>query len=60
MQNDTPVYHANAYNHVTGQFDIWVGTGTLEAIEKRGLKPALQELLYCPKEWLTEGWRSRP
>jgi hypothetical protein len=57
MQNDTAIYDALAYNPSTVQHDIWVGQGTLEAIQKRGLKPDLATLKYCSKELLTDGYR---
>ena len=60
MKNDTAVYPALAFNPVTCNYNSWKGTGTREAIAKRGLRPDLTELLYCPKEWLVDGWRDRP
>ena len=59
MPNDTPIYDAMAYNPSTVQYDEWVGQGTLEAIDKRGLKPDLATLKYCPKEWLIDGFRPK-
>lgn len=59
MTNDTPVYDALAFNTSTVRYDIWVGTGTREALSKRGLKPDLATLAYCPREWLTDGFRSK-
>jgi hypothetical protein len=60
LENDTAVYHALAFNPQTYEYDIWVGTGTRTAITKHGFQPDLSELLYCPKEWLVDGWRDRP
>jgi hypothetical protein len=57
MPNDTAIYDAMAYNPSTVQHDVWVGQGTLEAIYKRGLKPDWATLKYCPKEWLSDGYR---
>jgi hypothetical protein len=59
LQNDTAVYDAMAYNPSTINYDIWVGLGTLEAIKKRDLKPDMATLRYCPKEWLTDGFRPK-
>lgn len=59
MPNDTAIYDALDYNPVTAQDDIWVGQGTLEAIHNRGLKADLATLKYCPKEWLTDGFRPK-
>lgn len=58
MNNDSPVYHAFAYNPVTAQYDIWAGIGTTYAIAKRGLR-ADGFVLWCPHEWLIEGWRNK-
>jgi hypothetical protein len=38
LVNDTPVYHAFAFNPNTVDYDIWIGIGTSEAIAKRGLR----------------------
>ena len=49
MQNDTPVYHAFAFNPKTIDYDIWVGIGTREAIAKRSLRGD-GFVLWCPKQ----------
>ncbi len=56
--NDTPVYHAFAFNSNTVDYDIWVGVGTRDAIAKRGLRGD-GFVLWCPHEWLVDGWRDK-
>lgn len=58
MQNDTPVFHAFAYNPLTAQYDIWVGMGTRQAIAKCCLKGD-GIVHWCPHQWLIGGWRDR-
>jgi hypothetical protein len=57
--NDTRVYPAHAFNPQTIQYDIWVGVGTEEVIEKCGFKADRANVLHCPKEQLVDGWAYR-
>ena len=52
MKNDTAVFHAvDLYGH-------WIGMGTREAIEKRGLH-CDGEVYWCSHKLLVNGWRDR-
>jgi hypothetical protein len=52
MQNDTGVFHA------LDDYGNWLGMGTRDAITARRLH-AEGDVLWCPKEWLVNGWRDR-
>jgi hypothetical protein len=55
LRNDTPV--CNAFDTV--DYENWRGTGTREAIAKRGLRG---DGIFgsCPHEELVGGWRDAP
>lgn len=51
MKNDTAVFHAFKNG-------VWMGMGTREAIRRRGLESD-GLVLWCPHEFLVDGWRGR-
>jgi len=55
--NDTAVYHALKWDSQHGD-NVWVvgKIGTREAVIKAGLKPDEAYVLWCPHEWLENGW----
>ena len=58
LRNDTAVYYAMVFNPRTCDHDTWIGTASIEAILKAGLKPGLL-IGYHPKELLPGGWGYR-
>ena len=38
---------------------VWAGTGTREAIGKRGLR-GKGDVLWCPHDCSSDGWRAAP
>ena len=58
VKDDTAVFHAFAWNHVTVQYDDWRGM-TRAAIAERSFEAQGPEH-YCPKEWLKDGWLDKP
>ncbi len=50
-------YEAFAFNPITCEYDIWVGTGTLATIQRAGLKPDLANPYYGhPSLGGKDGW----
>jgi len=52
-------YEAFAYNQQTHDHDVWVGTATLAAISKAGLKADLSYPLYGDEKLAIKGWACR-
>ena len=52
MKNDTAVFNA------VDLYGRWIGMGTREAIEKRGLYRD-GEVYWCSHKLLVNGWRDR-
>ena len=61
LENDTAVFHAMRYDHSRG-VNVWVGKiGTRDAIVEAELQVDESYILYCPHEWIENGWvRYRP
>lgn len=52
-------YEAFALNLSTCEFDLWMGTATLETIKKHGLRADINHPLYGDESLAVDGWGYR-
>jgi hypothetical protein len=57
--NQTAFYEAFAFNPSTCDYDLWMGTATIETIKKNGLKADLSYPLYGDEKLCVDGWGYR-
>ena len=53
-------YEAFAWNPLTYNYDVWVGTATRETIRKAGFKPDLSYVMYDDEKLSVDGWACKP
>jgi hypothetical protein len=54
--NQVPLFEVFAFNPSTCDYDIWMGTATLETAKKHGLKADLSYPLYTRQADCADGW----